>query len=177
MAGVKAITTDNRKAIKTKKASINNIEQVNKDLESKNDENTVIDNGFILQNGAIIRRHEYLLNEIKQMEKKLEFTGRDVGIKIAINAGSVDDQCVVMEADTASYEYFRHNSTALIEDKFGDKYKEDVTKHKIIDVTTSHGNEASIEEKKVFILDEKPITITFYHTNCRIMLQGNSVKK
>ena len=49
----------------------------------------------------------YLLNEVKAMKKKLEYTDRKVGLEVA--GGSVDKQSIKLSVDTATYEFLRKN--------------------------------------------------------------------
>lgn len=121
-----------------------------------------------------IKRHEYVLNEVRAMEKKMEYIDRESGINIDDSRGAEDKQNVYLIADTASYEHFRINCNVLLENKFGDKIAEvNDNKKKSLKVDTKNSGEAYIEEKRKYMYEGTPVHMTLYHTTCSIFLQAS----
>jgi hypothetical protein len=123
----------------------------------------------------IITRGEYELDDIKAMKKKLESCDRELGLKIDLNKGAKDGQCVYLNGDPATYEFMRGNVDTVIADVVGDlTFSEDKKNHKKFRVKTNSGPDAFVEERRIFYIERKKISATFYYTNSSIMFQGSN---
>ena len=65
-----------------------------------------------MEDGSVIYKEDYELDDIKAMKKKLEYCDRDLGTFIDTEKGSGQDhRCVYLKADTGTYEFFKQCKT------------------------------------------------------------------
>ena len=125
----------------------------------------------------VVARTTYELNDEKAISKKESHCDRKIGIVIdpsrGQKQGKEDSPCVYCTADAASFELVKNKITDIL--KGHDEVKEDLSGYRKVKVISAEGQQCEVEEIRVFFVDGKKVTTTFYYSTSAIQFQGGAL--